>query len=65
VQVVPVEKYIVAAAAAMGREVFKSELSVPPALGAEFLERVPRSTSRTVLAKITPIKESEQLAKVN
>ena len=38
-QIIPFEKHLAAAAQAMGREVFKSELSDPQALVAEFLER--------------------------
>jgi len=65
VQIVPMEKYFVAATQAMGREVFKSELSDPQALVAEFLERVPASTSQALLAKITTRRDSEQLAKAS
>jgi len=54
VQIVSIERYLVAAAQAMGREVFKSELGDSQALVAEFLERVPSSTSQALFAKILP-----------
>ena len=65
VQIVPVEKYVAAAAQAMGREVFKNELSDPQALIAEFLERVPQATSKTLLARIPMNNNSEPLAKAS
>jgi len=40
----------------MVREVFKSELSDPQALVAEFLERIPQSISQALFAKIPPEK---------
>lgn len=65
VQIVPMEKYIAASAKAMGREVFKSELSEPQALVAEFLERVSSATPQALIAKIMMRRDSEQLAKAS
>jgi len=65
VQIVPLEKYVASAAQAMGREVFKSELSDPQALVAEFLERVPQSTSETLVSKIPLRTDSGQLVKAS
>jgi hypothetical protein len=65
VQIVPIEKYISAAAQAMGREVFKSELSDPQALFAEFLERVRETTIKTLRARKPMKKDSRVLAKAS
>ncbi len=65
VQIVPVEKYVAAAAQAMGREVFKNELGDPQGLIAEFLERVPESTPQALFAKMALRKDSDQLAKAS
>ena len=63
VPIVPVEKLVAAAAQAMGREVFKNELSDPQGLIAEFLERTSPSNSQALFAKIPPRTDTEQLAK--
>jgi integrase len=65
VQIVPIEKYIASAAKAMGREVFKSELSDPQALVAEFLERVPQATIKALRASTTMKENSEVIAKAS
>jgi hypothetical protein len=65
VQVVPMEKYIAAAAKAMGREVFKSELGDPSALVAEFQERVNQTTLKALSTKIPSRKAEELLVKAN
>jgi phage terminase large subunit-like protein len=63
VQIVPVEKYITAAAQAMGREVFKTELNDPQALVAEFLERAPEPILKALSAKISLPRAEDRLAK--
>jgi len=45
--------------------VFKSELGDPQALVAEFLERVPQSTSQALFAKISLRTDAEHLAKAS
>ena len=65
VQIVPQEKYIAAAAQAMGREVFESELSDPKGLVAEFLERVPSKFAETLFAKALPRNVADQLKKAS
>ena len=60
VQIVPMEKYIAAATKAMGREVFKSELSDPQALVAEFHERVDQPILKALSTKI-PSRKAEVL----
>jgi integrase len=52
VRIVPFEKYLEAAKAAMEREVFSHELSDPQALIDEFVERVPAKTLHELSAKI-------------
>lgn len=64
-QIIPSETYLVVATQAMGREVFKSELSDPQALVAEFLERVPQPKSQALIAKIAMRSDWEQLAKAS
>jgi hypothetical protein len=63
VQIVPMEKYIAAAAQAMGREVFKTELSDPQALIAEFQERVDQPILKALSTKIPSRKAEDPLAK--
>jgi integrase len=63
VQVVPMEKYISAAAQAMGREVFPTELNDPRALVAEFLERAPEPILKALSAKMPLPKAEDRLAK--
>src|SRR5207302_6811995 len=52
IQIVPSEKYHGCAQEAMGRVLFKSELSDAQALIDEFLARVPQATAEALLAKI-------------
>ena len=52
IQIVPSEKYHACAQKAMGRVLFKSELSDAQALIDEFLARVPQATAEALLAKI-------------
>ena len=52
IQIVPSEKYHACAQEAMGRVLFKSELSDAQALIDEFLARVPQATAEALLAKI-------------
>ena len=63
VQIVPMEKYIAAAAQAMGREVFKTELSDPQALIAEFQERVNQPILKALSKKIPSRRAEGLLAK--
>jgi hypothetical protein len=49
----------------MGREVFKTELSDPQALIAEFLVRIPQTAVKALLARIPIRKDSETLAKAS
>ena len=65
VQIGPVEKYVDAAVRAMGRAVFKNELSDPQGLIAEFLERIPQTTVKTLLTRIPIRKDSETLSKAS
>jgi len=70
VQIGPVEKYVAAAVQAMGRAVlgravFKNELSDPQGLIAEFLERIPQTTVKTLLTRIPIRKDSETLSKAS
>ena len=65
VQIVPMEKYFAAAAQAMGREVFKTELNDPQALVAEFLVRIPQITVKALLTRIPIRKDSETLGKAS
>jgi integrase len=58
--IVPREKYLAAAAHAMGREVLPSELEDPKAMVAEFQERVPPTTIKALSAKISMKRDSEQ-----
>jgi integrase len=54
VQIVPLPKYLQNAKAAMGREVFEQELSVPQDLLEEFAARVGTETIEKLKAKISP-----------
>jgi len=65
VPIVPMEKYIAAAAQAMGREVFKTELSDPQALIAEFQERVDQPILKALSTKIPSRKAEDLLAKAD
>jgi hypothetical protein len=57
VSIVPVEKFLEMAKQAMGRQVFKQELSDRAALVDELLERADEATLREVLAKIPTHKQ--------
>ncbi len=63
VQIVPFEEYLAAAAQAMGREVFKTELSDPQALIAEFQERVDQPILKALSTRIPSRKTEDLLAK--
>ena len=63
VQIVPFERYLAVAAQAMGREVFKTELSDSQALIAEFRERAPELVLKMLFAKIPMGKGEDSLAK--
>jgi hypothetical protein len=62
---VPKEKYIAAAAEAMGREVFKTESSDPQTLVAEFQERVDQPILKALSTKIPSRKAEDLLAKAD
>jgi hypothetical protein len=52
IQIVPLDQFHARTQVAMGRVLFKSELSDAQALIDEFLARVPQATAEALLAKI-------------